>query len=335
MRKPHSLYGTSDIDPEQIGHRIKKIRKELGLSQRKIAKQLGISQGLWGFYERGERRVHVDILLAISQIGDVSLHWLVTGQELMKKDADGRKVSLDQAHGLLLLGVAKCGICGRHYTTSFAHKKNPSRKYYYYMCSRVQKEGRGACESKEVNAIALDQYVVGEIIKLAKDSKYLDAVVKNIRKDAQAGTRKLEEEEQITARRLTRVRKEKRELVKSLAKVSDDLSNITEITDELKELDEQDQKFRQQIEALYRQIKESRVKDVDADRIREVYQDFEKIFPGLEIEKRRQLVRLLIKEIRITVRRDSKEGQIAIQPWNVSSMTASLSDVLSSRIRNE
>ncbi|MFC2076979.1 helix-turn-helix domain-containing protein [candidate division KSB1 bacterium] len=69
------------VNPEQLGKRIRQIRKAHNLSQRKLAKQLGISQTLVGFFERGQRRVPINILLEVSILGDVSLNWLVTGHE--------------------------------------------------------------------------------------------------------------------------------------------------------------------------------------------------------------------------------------------------------------
>ena len=81
MSKSTATQSSQKVNREQLGMRIRQIRKGHSLSQRKLAKQLGISQTLIGFFERGQRRVPIDILLAISIMGEVSLDWLVTGQE--------------------------------------------------------------------------------------------------------------------------------------------------------------------------------------------------------------------------------------------------------------
>jgi PAS domain S-box-containing protein len=69
------------VDKIALGDRIRGIRKGMSLSLRSLSEQLGISFSLLAFYEKGKRRVPVDILNTIAQLGNVSLDWLITGQE--------------------------------------------------------------------------------------------------------------------------------------------------------------------------------------------------------------------------------------------------------------
>ena len=85
MSRGTATQSSRKLNREQLGKRIRQIRKDENLSQRKLAKKLGISQTLVGFFERGQRRVPIDILLEISRMGEVSLDWLVTGQEFKAK----------------------------------------------------------------------------------------------------------------------------------------------------------------------------------------------------------------------------------------------------------
>jgi transcriptional regulator with XRE-family HTH domain len=80
--KKKSMYRNSPIDPKAMGGRMRQIRKDHKMSIRSLAKQLGISFSLLGFYERGDRRVPINMLYEVSRLGGVSIDWLVTGQEI-------------------------------------------------------------------------------------------------------------------------------------------------------------------------------------------------------------------------------------------------------------
>ena len=56
----------------QIGQRLAAMRKERGLTQTELAKALGLSQSMMSDYERGELRLHGELILQIVQILDVS-----------------------------------------------------------------------------------------------------------------------------------------------------------------------------------------------------------------------------------------------------------------------
>jgi PAS domain S-box-containing protein len=79
------------VDRLSLGLRIRDIRKSKSLSIRALAKEMGISFSLLGFYERGRRRVPVDILLTIARLGSVSLDWLITGQEVTYRQDNGER----------------------------------------------------------------------------------------------------------------------------------------------------------------------------------------------------------------------------------------------------
>jgi transcriptional regulator with XRE-family HTH domain len=61
----------------ELGERIARRRKEQGLTQVQLAELLGISQQLVAFYERGERRIPVDVLPAAARLLGVSVEELL------------------------------------------------------------------------------------------------------------------------------------------------------------------------------------------------------------------------------------------------------------------
>ena len=72
---------------ENIGHRIKELRKMLGLSQRKFAERIGKSLNAIQKWESGDRIPSEPALKLISKEFGVSEEWLKTGEgEIWSKD---------------------------------------------------------------------------------------------------------------------------------------------------------------------------------------------------------------------------------------------------------
>ena len=64
---------------------LKKIRKEKKLNQLKEAMDLSISREALSYYENGKRSPDVDMLVTLSQYFNVSIDYLITGEEFTKK----------------------------------------------------------------------------------------------------------------------------------------------------------------------------------------------------------------------------------------------------------
>lgn len=64
---------------------LKKIRKERNLNQLKVAMDLSISREALSYYENGKRSPDVDMLVTLSQYFNVSIDYLITGEEFEKK----------------------------------------------------------------------------------------------------------------------------------------------------------------------------------------------------------------------------------------------------------
>lgn len=64
---------------------LREIRRRKGYSQLKIAMDLSISREAISHYETGNRSPDVHMLLLLSDYFDVSVHYLITGQEFVPK----------------------------------------------------------------------------------------------------------------------------------------------------------------------------------------------------------------------------------------------------------
>ena len=68
-----------------IGARLAQLRKEKGITQGELAKLLAISQPMVSDYERGELRLHGELILQLTQILGVSADELLGREEAPKR----------------------------------------------------------------------------------------------------------------------------------------------------------------------------------------------------------------------------------------------------------
>lgn len=64
-----------------ICERIVHLRTSAGMSQLQLAHKIGVSGSAVGMYEQGRREPCADTLAAIAKVFDVSLDYLITGEE--------------------------------------------------------------------------------------------------------------------------------------------------------------------------------------------------------------------------------------------------------------
>ena len=72
----------------------------------------------------------------------------------------------------MLTGLIKCCDCGSSMTSSFSNK--PKRRYYYYKCYKVMREGKSVCSIKEVNAEKLEKFLIENLSRIAQDKHYIE-----------------------------------------------------------------------------------------------------------------------------------------------------------------
>ncbi len=64
---------------------LKNIRKKLRLNQQKVAMDLNISREALSYYENGKREPSLSMLVQMSRYFNVSINYLITGEEFQKR----------------------------------------------------------------------------------------------------------------------------------------------------------------------------------------------------------------------------------------------------------
>jgi transcriptional regulator with XRE-family HTH domain len=64
---------------------LKNIRRQRNLNQQKVVMDLNISREALSYYENGKREPSLALLVSMSQYFNVSINYLITGQEFQKR----------------------------------------------------------------------------------------------------------------------------------------------------------------------------------------------------------------------------------------------------------
>lgn len=71
-------------DPKAIGARIKSVLDKAGMTQRALSERLHVTDPTVSAYIRGTAGIPADVYAVISEIGKVSIDWIITGKEESK-----------------------------------------------------------------------------------------------------------------------------------------------------------------------------------------------------------------------------------------------------------
>ena len=85
----------------ETGKRIQKLRKEMGLTQEQLAKMLSISDRHIRNFETGERNASIEFLVAISNLFDVSLDYIILGKSAHKQVKEDLQIMLKNIGALV------------------------------------------------------------------------------------------------------------------------------------------------------------------------------------------------------------------------------------------
>jgi hypothetical protein len=74
----------------------------------------------------------------------------------------------------LLAGLIKCSECGSG--MNVYHVRRGGRRYFYYKCHKVIRNGSAACSIKSVSAERLENFLIERLCRIVKDQEHLDTL---------------------------------------------------------------------------------------------------------------------------------------------------------------
>ena len=211
----------------------------------------------------------------------------LSARELPPRTATGKRG--------LLVGIVKCGSCGRAMGISFSRKsRREPYEYTYYMCP-----GRscGTCEGVRVRADRAEALVVDALIGITGDpdwEKKLDTVLEE---EVSAHETDLKERSAALARQIEDLTNQERNLVAALGRLSIKPELIVE---RLKEIEEERKAKTDELESVNAAVRESGLRRVNIEFVRENLRRFKKeIFQEMPFEEKRALLRSLVERVEV------------------------------------
>ena len=226
--------------------------------------------------------------------------------ERVKKKLESRKKLGGRAVASkgLLTGLLKCGICGENayissYPSAYAYQmaKRGKRKEDYarchaYICSTASKKGSKACKKYMGSQRKIEGAVIQQIKKLASSQRAQKAFEEEIKKD---NTQHLKDKILLLQNEISKLPEVRHRY--SIA-YGNGVMNIDEYGKTSAELNETENKLRHEISELEKEIGQSVVTEEKVNKALQAFKDFNLIWKEATFERKKDLIRDIIKEVR-------------------------------------
>jgi site-specific DNA recombinase len=221
-------------------------------------------------------------------------------QLLLQRNGRSGGAEVRNKHSALLRQVLTCGSCNcamtHHYT-----EKDEHRLYRYYVCSNAQKRGWHTCPTKSVAAPKIEQFVVDQIRKVAKDERLLQRTLGNVREQAKAQHSEIQSECDNLEREVNRLACEMLKLVERAANGEAVEVRLGEIQDKVQAGERRLTDLREKLETL-------KLNTTDECELAEAFRQFDPVWEVLSPHEKTRVIHLLIE--RVTY--DGVKGKVAV-----------------------
>jgi len=215
-------------------------------------------------------------------------------QKLLTQNNGTHHSANQDKHDFLLRGLVHCKVCGSFMTPNFAYSKG--RKYFYYKCTKVNKYDKDACSVKSTPAKELESLIVQRLAFLGQNKKIVARIVKDAQESSVKAFGPLREDGRRVQDEIRKIDEEAKKLVNALGAHKNGSRNRF-ITDRLDELQEAKQKSEERLSEIEVSLQRLEGRMIDAEVIQANLRRFDAVFEKLTPNEKKDLLRLLIKEI--------------------------------------
>lgn len=122
------------------------------------------------------------------------IHQPITSKELFElaQKTHKKRVKKFRIYKYFLLGgLIRCKECGYTMSACFTnkHMNGKLQRYYYYRCTCVNKKGWQACQTKEVSAERIENYILENLERISSDKNYIENLVFRLNHDITTPTK--------------------------------------------------------------------------------------------------------------------------------------------------
>lgn len=206
----------------------------------------------------------------------------------LQKNRNAGNVELRNRHGALLRRLLYCKACGRAMVHTFACRGH--KRYRYYTCSNVIKNGRRKCPTPSLPAGEIEKAVIDEIRCIGQDTELLGETLRQARSQADEAITRLTEERRIIKRGLTRCHRDIRRAATQVPATSVTTNRIADLTDQIRESERRHAEIDKQLTDLQRDI-------VTESDVATAFADFDSLWTALTPREQVRLVNVLVHRV--------------------------------------
>lgn len=196
-----------------------------------------------------------------------------------------------------LTAILRCPDCQSSmipFHTKGYRKNKDSVTYYYYICSRYQNKGIGACKPNSVSADRIEKLVIDQTQRLITYPKLLKDIVEKINMGATNEVSSLQMKVTQTDKKLKEFDRNRKKYFQLFEEEIIDKSTFIERIDFIKS---QVKSFSSMKNQLENEISKALSKQIDFHKVESTIKHFEKLWDFASPDKQKQLLSALIDKI--------------------------------------
>jgi DNA invertase Pin-like site-specific DNA recombinase len=227
--------------------------------------------------------------------------WSEANKALASVDAPARPHAERNKHEMLLKGILRCGHCGNLMTPKPSGKKDPNgNPYLYYSCGDVTKDGSASpCQIRNISSKGFEEFVVKVVGEIGKHPEVIASTLAASKTEGSKSIRPLKKKAAKLEKEFRIVCEELKTCVDVVKKQGADKIG-GEFLKEAEELAARKEKLEIERETIQMDIRRKEHLVVEEGHIANALLEFKKVFDTLMFEEQKELVALLIREIRVS-----------------------------------
>ncbi len=227
--------------------------------------------------------------------------WQEANDALSGKQRNRKHAVLDRnMHQTLLKGIIRCGECGHRLTPKPGGKKDrDGNPYLYYTCNNVSKDGKAAtCSLRNVPARAMDDFVIQILGEIGRRPEIIKAAVATSNEEKSKSIRPLKTKLAQLQRQHTDMSEELQRYL-TMVRKTDSAHFGRETLAAAEDLAKQKHELEREIEKVKIDIAYRERAVTDEHLVAKNLLDFEKTIGGIPFEEQCDLLKLLLRQVRV------------------------------------
>lgn len=214
-----------------------------------------------------------------------------------------KAVQSDQPY--ILTKLIRCPQCGAGMVAG--KSKGANKTYRYYKCGTFHNKGASECSANSINTDVAELQVLEEFKRIVTESKFLQRLVQKMNKERENAKKPLIQEKKRLEIALNKCDKYIVNITDSLMKDPDLMPIFAE---KLKEQQQAKLTFQQQLEETEEKLLNTSTNPIDLMALNYLVKNIDSILEQATSEEKKELLRMIIKEIEITpTAPTSREGR--------------------------